>query len=173
MSKCRVYASLNWVSIGLGVGFGLSPVRRKAQTIADLLSFVPIRTNFNEIRNEINKSIHENAFENVSKMAAILNDLNMWHRSSYIRPRLEYIQNDDGGDCRSVSTHTHPQGWFSSGRNVFLRDTLKKLEIGISSISSQKVGRDTGRNILFFKFVFWICCLKYLISGIWLKFQNW
>ena len=47
--ECRIYASLNWVSIGSGNG--LSPARRQAiaWTNAHLLSIGPLGTNFSEI----------------------------------------------------------------------------------------------------------------------------
>ena len=69
----HIYASVNWVSTGLGNG--LSPVRCQAitWTNADLLSIEPLGTNFSESRIEMQKKNHENSFENVVyKMAAIL-----------------------------------------------------------------------------------------------------
>ena len=47
--SCRIYASVNWVSIGSDNG--LSPIRRQAiiQTNADLLAIGPLRINFREI----------------------------------------------------------------------------------------------------------------------------
>ena len=47
--KCRTYVSVNLVNIGTGKG--LSPVRRQdiIWTIADLLSIVPLGTDFIEI----------------------------------------------------------------------------------------------------------------------------
>ena len=49
LPKCRIYASVNGVSIGSGNG--LSPVRRQTitWTNADVLSIWPLRTNFSEI----------------------------------------------------------------------------------------------------------------------------
>ena len=49
----RIYASMNWVSIGSGNG--LSPVRRQAitRTNADILSIGPLGTKFNKIWIEI------------------------------------------------------------------------------------------------------------------------
>ena len=75
---CRIYATVNWVSIGSDNG--LSPVRRQAitWTNADLLSIGPFRTNFSEVWIKNTKLfIQENAFEKVVwKMAAIL----FWHQ---------------------------------------------------------------------------------------------
>ena len=63
---CRMYVSVNWVSIGSDND--LSPIRRQAiiLTNAGLLSIGPLGTNFTEIRLEKTKIfIHENVFENV------------------------------------------------------------------------------------------------------------
>ena len=54
---CRLYASVNWVSIGSGNG--LSPVRRQAitWTNAKLLSIGLLGTNFSEIQSKFESSV--------------------------------------------------------------------------------------------------------------------
>ena len=63
---------VNWANISSGNG--LSPVRRQAitWTNAHLLPIGPLRTNLSEIWIEIKKFIHQNAFETVGDVAAIL-----------------------------------------------------------------------------------------------------
>ena len=64
--QCRIYASVNWVSVGSDNG--LSLVRRQAitWTNAGSLSIEPLGTNFSEIRIEKKQLfMHENVFENV------------------------------------------------------------------------------------------------------------
>ena len=69
--QCRIYASVNWVSIGSGNG--LSPVRRLAVTWINV-DIVPELDKFQWNSNRSTKLfIHENTFENVVyEMGAIL-----------------------------------------------------------------------------------------------------
>ena len=72
--SCRLYASVNWVSIGSGNG--LSPIRCQAITWANagVLSVGPVRTHFSEIRIGILVCLFKKMQLELSsaKMAAIL-----------------------------------------------------------------------------------------------------
>ena len=68
-----IYSSVNWVSVDSDNGLALNRQQASTWTNTDLLSIGPLEINFSKISIEMQKiQIHENAFEHVCEMVAIL-----------------------------------------------------------------------------------------------------